>query len=471
LVGTSYISLTIVPGPQARTAIEGPSITSPGACSSAFKVTTLDSVYNQTNVAAPTTVTLSTTGTTLFYSDSSCSTLLPSNQLTIPTSSDSSLFYAKTAAAETATLASVVAGNVGNGSFKLQTNSTAHNLIVSTGGGAVCYVLDGIVKCWGSNTLGQLGNGTNTDSLTPVTVSGLSGVTQIANCGRSFCALNSSGVWCWGNDGDGELGDGHSFTTSNVPVQPTVLGSGASITQLVGTSGSFGGGDDGFCVIQSGTVYCWTGTNHPVAVSLPRPAVSVSVQGYDVHACALLNDGTVYCWGRNANGQLGDGTTNDSSTPVQVLGISGATAVTTLESTSCAIVSGAVYCWGDQYTLTAENINFPGTAAQVNGAGAALSIVGSDGSYWYSGYVDASWIGYSGDGTGNSYLPPAFKESIMSGVISMAPFLQGACVVVQNADGQPSLECWGANDSETFSFIGDGSISISYAPFATFSLN
>jgi hypothetical protein len=88
-----------------------------------------------------------------------------------------------------------------------------------------------------------------------------------------------------------------------------------------------------------------SGTSNPVT---PAASSFGQVAGGAIHTCGIVvSSGTVKCWGYNVSGQLGDGTATNSSTPVAVSGLSGATAITAGTYHTCAIVAGgAVDCWG-----------------------------------------------------------------------------------------------------------------------------
>jgi hypothetical protein len=215
-------------------------------------------------------------------------------------------------------------------------------------GSHTCALISGgAVKCWGANDKGQLGDGTNTESHMPVYVSGLSsGVIGLDAGGSQTCALTSGGgVKCWGFNYHGQLGNGTEID-SNIPVSVTGLSSGV-IGLALGWLHS--------CALTSaGGVKCWgdsIGTAHttPVDIAgLGSNVIELSAGGG--HTCALTTGGGVKCWGSNANGELGDGDTVYTNTPMNVVGLSsGVTSLSAGWSNTCAVLPGIapLRCWGD----------------------------------------------------------------------------------------------------------------------------
>jgi alpha-tubulin suppressor-like RCC1 family protein len=252
-----------------------------------------------------------------------------------------------------------------------------HTCAITTGGGA---------KCWGWNLYGQVGDGSTTNRGTPRNVSGLSsGVAEIAVGDSHSCALTTGGgVKCWGLNDVGQLGDG-STTNSPMPVDVSGLTSGVAEIAV---------GDSHSCALTTGgAVKCWgnnfygqlgdgstTSSSTPVNVSgLSSGATAISAGGN--HTCAV-DGGAAKCWGRNSKGQLGDGTTTGSSTPVSVSDLSaGVTAISAGDSHSCALTTGGrALCWGsnvygqlgngktaDRLTPVQVSSLFPGDVAQPDG--------------------------------------------------------------------------------------------------------
>ena len=231
---------------------------------------------------------------------------------------------------------------------------------VAVGNSTACAVLtSGALKCWGSNFHGQLGDGTTTDSLTPVQVSGLtSGVASATIGSEHACALTTSGgVQCWGKNYAGQIGNGQydQATIYQVPTQVTGLTSGVvAITAgmefncallATGAVQCWGRGDDG--QLGNGTT---TSSNVPVQVTGLTSGV-VAISAGDSYVCALMDSGALKCWGRNLSGQLGDGTETDSNVPVDVIGLDApAKAVAAGGGQTCVLIEvNDVRCVGANY--------------------------------------------------------------------------------------------------------------------------
>ena len=228
-----------------------------------------------------------------------------------------------------------------------------------------------MVECWGANGDGQLGDGTTTNRSTPVTVSGLSfgigasGIPVIPSVSAGFAhtcaavgdALVGVGVQCWGNNAEGQLGDG-TTVSSNVPVSVTGLGSTASTAAIIRVAS---GAAHSCALSLSGAVRCWgnnnagqlgngTTTSSPSAVAVTGLSSGVkAIAAGNSHSCAVTSVGGVKCWGDNTSGELGDGTTTNRSSPVDVVGLaSGVVSVTAGAADTCALLeAGGVKCWGN----------------------------------------------------------------------------------------------------------------------------
>jgi alpha-tubulin suppressor-like RCC1 family protein len=226
---------------------------------------------------------------------------------------------------------------------------------IATGDEHTCALLSsGRVECWGANFYGELGNGTRTESSTPVAVSGLSsGVQAItAGDGHTCALLSSGGVECWGGNRYGQLGDG-TKTSRSTPVAVSGLASGVQ---------AIAAGANHTCALLNEGVECWgenddgelgdgtkTHRSRPVAVSgLPAGVQAIGAGADAFHTCALLSGGSAKCWGDNDHGQLGDGTTTNRSAPVAVSGLeSGVQAIVAGDFHTCALLSaGGFKCLG-----------------------------------------------------------------------------------------------------------------------------
>jgi alpha-tubulin suppressor-like RCC1 family protein len=218
-----------------------------------------------------------------------------------------------------------------------------------------------LIKCWGGNNSGQLGNGSTTSTSTPTNTSLLpTGVRALAVGNAHTCSvIEALGVRCWGLNSTGQLGDNSTVAkpvASNVVVAPI---------KSVGTGFSYS------CAVhEDGSVRCWgnngsgqlgNGTTMlslvPVTVTGLAGVAKLAVGGQ--HACALLDSGLVRCWGANQSGQLGDGTVTTRTTPVAVSLPDPAVLISAGSDHTCAVTNRQdIYCWGENQLGALGNGSF-----------------------------------------------------------------------------------------------------------------
>ncbi len=224
---------------------------------------------------------------------------------------------------------------------------------IALGGDHSCArIADGSVRCWGANDAGQLGDGTTTMRTTPVRVVGLDGVVQISAGSAQTCArLRDGSVRCWGRTY--LPGDDAAMPMWLTPVVVSGLANAAQISA---------GAHHACAVLTDSTVSCWgngrlgvlgpTLSGNPNVVPLPGDAVQVAA-GWE-HTCALLRDGIAYCWGSEEHGALGvcESFTGgpqpiDHRALVRVPDIADFAEIATGVGLTCARRQrGGVYCWG-----------------------------------------------------------------------------------------------------------------------------
>jgi alpha-tubulin suppressor-like RCC1 family protein len=193
----------------------------------------------------------------------------------------------------------------------------------------VAVTSTGAAYGWGDNTWGKLGDGTTSNHNAPMAVSMPAGVsfTSIAAGSYHSVALASTGeAYAWGNNVYGQLGDG----TNNHSTTPIAVSMPTGVTF---TSVSSSSEHAVLAVASTGTAYAWgynnwgklgDGTsshrNMPVAVDMPAGVTFVSANFGRLHAIAVASTGDAYAWGYNGLGQLGTGNITSSFTPVAVTG-------------------------------------------------------------------------------------------------------------------------------------------------------
>jgi alpha-tubulin suppressor-like RCC1 family protein len=243
---------------------------------------------------------------------------------------------------------------------------------------------DGTVWAWGYNAYGQLGDGSRnyTGSAVPIQVNGLNDIKAISTGGSHCLALQGNGmIWAWGENSHGILGDGTNESRF-VPVKSKIsdvksFDAGTSHALAVKSDDSVWAwgynymgqlGMGGASLNDQGRISFGPEADNynPDIVRGISDAKAVAAGGS--HSIALKSDGTVWAWGSNEDGQLGTGATggNDRTSPVQVKGMDGATAVAAgLYHTLALKSDGSVWAWGSNEFGQVGNDSASSTASPV----------------------------------------------------------------------------------------------------------
>jgi len=345
-----------------------------------------------------------------------------------------------------------------------------HSCVVTSAGG---------VKCWGSNTNGQLGTGTFTTSSLPVTVVGLSAVSEVSTGFAHTCALTAvGGLKCWGLNGSGQVGDGTSGNNRTTPVDVSGLTTGVAHVSA--------GAHHTCAVMTSGGVKCWglnnfgqvgdgTSANRPTPVDVSGLTSGVArVSAGGLHSCAMMTSGGARCWGYNLYGQVGDGTLNNNrSTPVDVIGVAAPVAqVSAGYYHTCALPSGGgVMCWGYNnrgelgnggfypwYATPAYVSGLVGSVDQISlGAEHTCALMAGGGiKCWGQNYY-----GELGRGTFMTAFPygsatPGDVVGLTSPITQVSVGYSHSCALTAGS----GVKCWGYNGHGE---VGNGTVSLGVA--------
>ena len=337
--------------------------------------------------------------------------------------------------------------------------------VAAAGGHTCALTATGGVKCWGVNVDGELGDGTTLEKHSPVDVSGLtSGVTAISLGWRQSCALTAGGgVKCWGYNSNGQLGDG-TTVEKHSPVDVSGLTDGVI---------AIAAGHLHTCALTTGgRVKCWGGNStsqlgdgttvekhSPVDVSGLTSSVTAIAAGYDF-TCVLKAEGGVMCWGNNDFGQLGDGTTILRATPVDVSGLTGrVTAITGKNIHACALTAaGGVMCWGfNAYGQLGDGTTLD-KHLPVDVSGLTNGVAAIAAGAWHTCAVTAGggakcWgennTNQLGDGTTLNRSSPVDVNGLTNGVAAIAAGAEHTCALTAGG----GLKCWGWNK---YGNLGDG---------------
>lgn len=253
-------------------------------------------------------------------------------------------------------------GEVGNGKIgagaiqttpaKILSNVASLN---STDAPTAAITKDGDLYCWGSNLIGNVGNGTTDHQSKPVKV--LSDVASV-QVGRTTLAItNSDDLYCWGYTEQGQVGNGMVGGTDWRQTTPALV--------LSDVASAVGNAYNTAAITNNGDLYTWGDgetaghgewSPQPTPLKLLSNIASVAMNNTDNATAAITKNGDLYSWGRNELGKIGNGSLETQITPIKVL--TNVASVTMNYSNTMALQkNGDLYAWGNNHLGIISNGN------------------------------------------------------------------------------------------------------------------
>jgi alpha-tubulin suppressor-like RCC1 family protein len=350
-----------------------------------------------------------------------------------------------------------------------------------------------VVSCWGTNQLGELGDGSAADfRSTPAPISSSAPGVELAASGHHTCVrLEDGSAWCWGANQSGQLGEG---TTSTAGVPVPVIGLADVEALAVGLSFSCARRRDG-------SLWCWgddrlgqLGLGSSLVRDVPSPVLAAGPAGGGLaitagraHTCVRQAPAgstpdapaAIACWGANQAGQLGDGSRVDRGTAAPLKIVLAATEVVSGALHACArTAEGAAWCWGrgsagQLGTTMSIDYAVPVRATSTVALASALATLGAGGAHTCGTAAAAApaasaaiaaalcWgandEGQLGDGTRDRRAGAVAVTGLAEGVRQWALGLAHTCALF--ASGR--VACWGRGEDGQ---LGDGRASGSATP-------
>jgi alpha-tubulin suppressor-like RCC1 family protein len=295
----------------------------------------------------------------------------------------------------------------------------------------------GVAYCWGSNSHGQLGDGTDRARGTPTRVALGFRFKHITAGWTHTCAISRfDELFCWGDNSSRQLGTTSSAIRAFVPtmVQGSDLYRDASAGYIHTCA-----------VTVAGASRCWGESAQGQLGSASVPGLT-QISAGEFHSCALRTDNAALCWGWNTSGELGTNAPYDAIVPAatQTFGSTRFTKVAAGVRHTCAIATdGQIYCWGrNAFGETGQDpFNHVPVPAPVAGATGYSEIgTGNVHTCGLSNQRAYCWGATLGNGTRNTSKVPVQVSSSLA-FTALAVGFDRTCGV---ADGE--VWCWGGPD-------------------------